>query len=181
MLNTFHEQRQCEQVDFEEFDKWWRESWLGELLWYGTVIIGFHEGVRKGDFNLVNSCCNIFMPMWWTASHTIYRLSMSSFLCDYLLMPLQLQEQMGKWLIGSNTGNEGKGQGLDYVGEEKIKLILSFLGPDPTYKDWVEAVHCLPLYTKICEEFEKETKKKTFNGRVETDHSLDVFPWLAVL
>jgi hypothetical protein len=138
-----------------DFYATWVDTWVGRFIYFGTLILLFREGVRSNDFTKMHAARIAFLPMWWTNSHTIYREVVPSFIRDYALMPNVLKEKIQMWMCGTNTGNESKYQGLDFVGEELNKMLLNVVKNSPTFEDWKEAVRILTLSKSLQEKLKE--------------------------
>lgn len=179
LIRDFIKERGDKTLD--AFMEWWPRSWLADLLLQGLVILFFQKAVRKWCFRSVHACRMVFLPMWFTGSHPIYRLGMCSFIRDYILMPEVLKEKMSEWSFATKTGKHEKYQGADYVLEEYNKTLLRCLCPSPSFPDWFQTTRLIPLIEHVRNEF-REKMKRTDTGenereRTPADHSLDLLLW----
>jgi hypothetical protein len=173
LIRDFIKERGDKTLD--AFMEWWPRSWLADLLLQGSVILFFQKAVRKRCFRSVHVCRMVFLPMWFTDSHPIYRLGMCSFIRDYILMPEVLKEKMSEWSFATKTGKHEKYQGADYVLEEYNKTLLRCLCPSLSFPDWFQMTRLIPLIEHVRNEF-REKMKRTDTGenereRTPADHS----------
>jgi hypothetical protein len=124
-------------------------SWMSSLLLPGLAILAFVHSVRTCQYKTIHAARLAFLDVWFTLPHPIYRFVIPSFIRDLVVMPDSLRENVQRWTVGSNTGNEGKFQGLDFVGEELNKVVKGGLPPSPSFDQWKSSVRMIPLIKKI--------------------------------
>jgi hypothetical protein len=132
-------------------------AWLNQTLLHGLEVLAFVRGVREQNFHLLNSARIAFMDVWFTHSHPIYRMNITSTIRDLSLMPDEVYNMISQWTIGTNTGNACKNQGLDFVGEELNKIVKDGLSCCVEEEDWREVTRLVPLIQQIKKEFGTET------------------------
>jgi len=170
---------QEKEKTYEEFQKWWEGKWMVPILNAGTFIMAFRKGVRENSFDLVHAARLCFLPMWWTTNHPVYRVAIAAFLRDFFLLPQRLQDQVKSWMLGTDSGNAKKHQGLDFVGEGKNRLVLRGVCPTPTFKAWFQAVRLETVFNHLREQMEGDTNLSCC--RSPTTHVADLLSWREAL
>ena len=164
-----------------KFFEFLKETIFFDLIFYGTMIQLFHQGVRRNDFEMAHSARIAFLPMWWTCSHPVYRLVIPAFVRDFCQMPVLLQDAVKSWVHGSVTGTNRKFEGLDFVGESFNRLVMSAVPSKPTFKDWEVGVRTEKIVSKCRDKLEDFTGKVPTSSHSKMLHAADILSWQAVL
>ena len=110
-----YQEKNSNDGDVQGLREFMKTSVFGDILFFGNLILQFHEGVHENDFQKVHAARTAFLPMWWTCSHPVYRMVIPAFLRDYIEMPEILKSAVRKWMHGSISGTPEKFEGLDFV------------------------------------------------------------------
>lgn len=168
----------AEKGKFSEFLK---ETIFSDLIFHGTMIQLFHQGVRQNNFEMAHAARVAFLPMWWTCSHPVYRLVIPAFVRDFRQMPELLQGAVKSWIHGSVTGTKGKYEGLDFVGESFNRLVMAAVPSKPTFTDWEVGVRTENVVSNCREKLEEFTGKVPSTSRSKMLHVPDVLSWREAL
>ena len=140
-----------------------------------TFLLAFkmyNEGVRKNHHEVMMASRIFFAPLFFAGTHPKYQELHVRDLCDRVQYPDDLTIEMNKTESFSVSGENNRGQGADFVHEEKNKFIKSFLPPGvPNTEIWQRVSRksetLKQLKEQCCIELSQPCKSRTSRFDIE--------------
>jgi hypothetical protein len=99
---------------------------------YGQAIINFRMAVRRNNSSLLWSAKYVGSGIFFVGNHPFYRKITVYDLQQYLMMPAPVKRLIDENSSFTVSGHPSKGQGLDYLLEEKNREIKQYIPKNVT-------------------------------------------------